>query len=304
MAFGLVSLEKRLKDNCKHYSLDQLLDIGQLSDYLESVSKVSGISALLVDRHGEKIVSVGNFAGFKPDVVNKPGEKIRIMDRTIGHLYVKEEETEGKPELIKLVSSVAGQLSAQAMKAYQFAETSLYADELEKLLEKEQYQVKHGEKNDALTGTLNSTYFDNRMKVIDRSEIVPVAVICVNINDWKYVNDKYGDEESDRLIKTVATILKEEGKDEYVIARCGGDFFYVLIPAVEDGEAEDYVSRVQAGCLAFEDEHIAPSVAMGTVFKYNVEQNLQELLSEAEYLMFENKFEIKNAPGYRERLEK
>ena len=73
---------------------------------------------------------------------------------------------------------------------------------------------------------------------------------------------------------------------------------------VEDGEAEEYCQRVQQKCLAFEDVHLAPSVACGHVIKYNVEQTLLELLSDAEYEMFDNKFEIKNAPGYRERLEK
>ena len=48
------------------------------------------------------------------------------------------------------------------------------------------------------------------MSVIDRSGIVPVAVMNININDWKFVNDHFGDEESDRLIRTVAGFLKEE----------------------------------------------------------------------------------------------
>ena len=171
-------------------------------------------------------------------------------------------------------------------------------------MEKEQYQVKHGQKEAALTGVLNSTHFDNKLHVVDRSQVVPVAVVCANINDWKYVNDHFGDEESDRLIQVVANILKEEAKPEYIIGRCGGDFFNILIPMAEDEEAKDYCVRVQQKCMEFEDAHLAPSVACGFVLKYNVEQKLQDLLSDAEYEMFNNKFEIKNAPGYRERLEK
>ena len=72
----------------------------------------------------------------------------------------------------------------------------------------------------------------------------------------------------------------------------------------EDDEAKEYCTRVQQRCLDFEDKHLAPSVACGSVLKYNVEQKLKDLLSDAEYEMFDNKFEIKNAPGYRERLEK
>lgn len=303
MAFGLVSLEKRMKDNIRNYSPDQLFDMEKLSEYLGAAYEISNISFLLVDRHGEKAVCAGEFAGFKPDVVNQPGYKIRVSNRTIAHLYIKDEEVQSDAQR-RFVQAVADQLTVLAENAYESIETSLYADELEKRLEKEQYQVKHGEKKDALTGVLNSTYFENRAKVIDRSDVLPVAVICANINDWKYVNDNFGDEESDRLIKVVAEILRAEAKDEYVIGRCGGDFFHVLIPLVEDGEAEDYCNRVQSRCDAFEDEKIAPSVACGYVFKNNVEQSVLDLLSDAEYEMFNNKFEMKNAPGYRERLEK
>lgn len=303
MAFGLVPLEKRLKDNIRNYSLDQIYEIGQLSRFLEGINKVTGISLLLTDRHGEKAVSAGNFVGFKPDTVNAPSKKIRVAGRTIAHLYTKEEEN-GDRVKESLVEAVVAQLTEQAAKSYEAAELSLYVDDLEKKLEKEQYRVKHGEKEDALTGVLNSTYFDNKMQIIDRSQAVPVAVICANINDWKYVNDNFGDEESDRLIQVVAGFLKQEAKAEYIIGRCGGDFFNVLIPMAEDGEAEDYCKRVQQKCLEFEDAHLAPSVACGSVIKYNVEQALADLVSDAEYEMFDNKFEIKNAPGYRERLEK
>lgn len=301
MAFGIVSLEKRLKDNIRSYSTDQLYDMKKLTDYLEAVSAVTHMGLLLVDRHGEKAVSAGDFTGFEPDVVNEPGLKIRVSNRTVAHLYVKDAVSE---ENRRLAEAIAEHLTQLAANTYEKIETSIYADELEERLEKEQYQVKHGEKKDALTGALNSTYFENRAKIIDRSDVVPVAVICANINDWKYVNDRFGDEESDRLIRVVAEILHREAKDEYVVGRCGGDFFYVLIPLVEDGEAEDYCSRVQKSCEVYEDDKIAPSVACGYVFKTNVEQTVSELLSDAEYEMFNNKLEMKNAPGYRERLEK
>lgn len=303
MAFGFVPLDKRLKDNIRNYSLDQIYEIGQLTEFLESINILTGISLLLTDRHGEKAASAGNFLGFKPDTANEPGKKIRVQGRTIAHLYTKEEEM-GDVAKVTLVDDLVGILTRQGEKTYEALELSLYVDELEKKLEKEQYQVKHGSKEDALTGVLNSTYFDNKLHVVDRSQVVPVGVICANINDWQYANDNFGDEESDRLIQLVANILKEEAKPEYIIGRCGGDFFNILIPMAEDGEAEEYCKRVQARCLAYEDEHLAPSVACGWALKYNVEQQLSDLVSDAEYEMFNDKYEIKNAPGYRERLER
>ena len=303
MAFGLTSLEKRLKDNIKNYGVDQLLDIAALSDYLGALSRSTGISFLLVDRHGEKEVSVGNFVGFRPDVAREPGRKIRVENRTIAHLYVKDDQIRDAGAA-RLVECIAQALSARALSNYTAIETSIYADELEKMLEKEQYRIKHGEHEDALTGVMNNTYFDSHIKTLDENETVPVGVICVNINDWKKVDDVWGHEESDRLIKTVAQILKQESQEGYLIARCGGDLFNVLVPYAREGETEDYVRRIRQACDSFEDEHIAPSIACGMTLKTNVEQSIAELLSDAEYEMFDNKFSIKNSEEYMARLKK
>ena len=91
---------------------------------------------------------------------------------------------------------------------------------------------------------------------------------------------------------------------DYVIGRVDGDVFNVVIPMPADDEAEEYIDRVRRRMDAFEDEHIAPSVAIGLNYKSNVENTMEDALSDAEYAMFENKIEVKNAPGYLDRLHK
>ena len=304
MAFGLVALEKRLKENIKNYNLDQIYRLDEVTDLLKIFARYSGCSFLLTDRHGEKTVSAGGgFANEKVDVVQHPGEKIRVADRTIAHLYMKADGVDSR-QAEKLLAVIRTQLITLGENAYNAMETSLYADELENRFEKEQFKISHGDKHDALTGVCNHIYFDNRMRVIDRSGALPVAIINININDWKYVNDHFGDEESDRLIKVVAGFLKDEAKPEYIIGRCGGDSFLVLIPMAEEGEAEEFCVQVQEACMAYVDDKLAPSVAYGFVTKTNVEERIEELLSDAEYEMFNHKIEVKSAPGYRERLTK
>lgn len=306
MAYGSISLEKRVKDNIKNYSLSSLLDTNRMSDQLELLHKLAGVEVLVTDRHGEKMISYGNFASFHPDVVNEPGVKLRVANRTVAHIYFRYDHVE--EDKLPLVSTFLDKLvetyESVGEQTYLHKETAVYADELEAKLEKETYQVKHGERNDELTGVLNRTYFDNRLKIVDRSKIAPVSAICININDWKFVNDNYGDEESDRLIQVIAGIILKNAKPEYIIGRVDGDVFNVLIPMPEDGESESYCAAVKADCEAFEDARLAPSVAIGNVLKENVEESLTDKLADAEYEMFEDKLEMKNAPGYRERLEK
>ena len=169
-----------------------------------------------------------------------------------------------------------------------------YMEELEG--KDEAKQKEQSSRMDELTGVFANDYFEKRMQIVDRSEIVPVAVIEININDWKYANDHYGDEES-------ADIVRKEANPYFVIGRIDGDVFGVLIPMVEEGEAEDYARRIKERCVNYEDEKLAPSVAIGIVYKNNIEQSVQDLFSDAQYEMFEDKLAMKQEPGYRERLE-
>lgn len=305
MDYKAIPFEKRIKENIRNYALDNLYHIDTLTEYCKALCQVADLEILLTERHGEKVVSVGNFAGFTPDVVGEPGRKIRVYGRTIAHLYTRTDKVpeEKLAQTEKLLNELAAMLSQWGEEAYLHTESSIYLDELEEQIGVQHIQTARGEKVDALTGVYHKLYFEERMKVIDRAEVVPVAVINVNINDWKFVNDHFGDEESDRLIKTIADILKQEAKPDYVIGRIDGDVFITLIPMAEDGEAEDYCDRVQKACLNYEDPILAPSVACGLIYKTNVEEVLQNKLPDAEYEMFNNKFEVKNAPGYRERLE-
>lgn len=176
-----------------------------------------------------------------------------------------------------------------------------YMEELEG--KDEAKQKEQASRMDELTGVFANDYFEKRMQIVDRSEVVPVAVIEININDWKYANDHYGDEESDRLIRIIADIVRKEANPYFVIGRIDGDVFGVLIPMVEEGEAEDYARRIKERCVNYEDEKLAPSVAIGIVYKNNIEQSVQDLFSDAQYEMFEDKLAMKQEPGYRERLE-
>lgn len=306
MGYGIDSLEKRLKDNSKNYNLAHLFQLNDLYEYMKLVGKITETELLLTGRDGEKVVSAGNFANFAMDAEKESSRKIRVEGRTVGYLYViySSINSEKREVLERFFDRMVQQLAVQGELRYQQAETVIYVDELESKLEKERYLVKHGEKEDVLTGTMNSTYFSGRLQIIERSEVIPVAVVVGNINDWKYVNDKYGEEKSDQLIEIIAKIIKEEAKPDYVIGRVEGDVFHILIPMSEKEEVEEFCRRVQEKCNAYEDEKLAPSIAFGYVMKTNVEEKLTELFSDAEYEMFQNKIEIKNASGYKERLEK
>ncbi|MCM1102482.1 MAG: diguanylate cyclase [Clostridium sp.] len=306
MDYHNLSFDERISENIKNYSLQKLYDMERMTAYLAQLSSLCGAEYLLTDRHGERMARSGGYTGEIPDVAACPGMKIRVADRTVAHLYVQAQgsDEKAKERTERLFADTAALFSAYGQESYLHKELDEYSNELERRLEKEKYRMTHGDEEDLLTGTLNKSYFEKRRQTIDRSEVVPVAEICLNINDWKYAYDHFGNEESDRLIRVIAEMVKRNAKEDYVIGRTDGDVFTVLIPMAEPDEAKDYCERIARECMEFEDAKLSPSVAYGIVMKDNVEQNLDELYSDAEYEMFDLKYQIKNAPGYQERLQR
>ncbi|MBR6770066.1 MAG: GGDEF domain-containing protein [Lachnospiraceae bacterium] len=306
MEYGKLSFEKRRKENIKNYTIRDLFSLELLTTCLTEIVKEYQVDILLTERHGEPVFVLGDFTGFQPDVEKEPGQRLQVAGRTIGHLYMKYQENaqqkqEAAQERVHLLLAL---LAAWGTDAYMHKEAVDYIDELEFRQSKAE-DSPDSTKEDILTGVYNKNYMESRMQVLDRARVAPVAVIHANINDWKFVYDNFGVEKSDSLIQLVASILKKEAQGEYVIGRIDGDGFLVLIPMAEQGEAEDYCRRVQEACHSYnEDEILAPSVAVGIVYKTNVEERLSDKLSDAEYEMFTNKLELKNAPGYQERVRK
>lgn len=300
----IIPLEKRIKENIKNYRLENLFAVDMLRERLQNMAELLDIDILLTDRHGEAVFAAGDFTCFIPDVVNAPGKKIRAAGRTVGHIYVRYDRVPEERAAFadRMMDGETALLSELGEERYMHRETSCYAEELECSFHREREQICNGEKEDILTGTLNKTYFEGRIKVIERSAVVPIAVINVNINDWKYANDRFGEEESDRLIQIVASIIKAEAKPDYIVGRYDGDVFIILIPMPEEEEAESYCRRVQMKCDTYEDACLSPSVACGIVYKTNLEENIYDKISDAEYEMFKNKLQIKNTAGYQMRL--
>ena len=298
MQYQKGTLEVRLNSHIKDYDFHRLYEVDKVCSMAKSICDALNLEMLLTDRKGKTVYLCGNMAE-NPDVDNMPGMKIRVYDRTIAHLYVGYENCAvDKVKAEALVKGFADMLESLGSEIYFHKEAGMYIDDHHKS------KTIQSDKEDALTGVMSQSYFEHRMQIIDRSEVVPVAAIVFNINDWKVANDNFGDEESDRLIATIADIIKEHAKPEYIIGRVDGDVFHVIIPMPEDEEAETYSKAVQSACDAFEDVHLAPSVATGVAHKNNVEASMESAFSDAEVEMLENKIFIKNSEEYCIRLKK
>ncbi|MBO4376387.1 MAG: diguanylate cyclase [Lachnospiraceae bacterium] len=300
MSYGNYSFDARIKESIRGYHLKDLYDLSVIEFMMRDIHNRYNVGLFLTERHGECTLKVGDWEEDFIDPVATPGIRVRFRDRTMAHLHLKNDVEECIPAVNNLVKL----MEEWGEKSFMAKELSSYKGELEHKIRMESVREEDRDKLDVLTGTFTKDYFESRIKVIDRAGIAPVAIVQANINDCKWYYDNFGEDESDRLIKIVADFLMEAAKPEYVIGRCDGDVFNVVIPMPEDLEAEQYVTAVRNLADKFDDPVLYPSIAFGIAYKENVEENISDKISEAEYEMFINKLDIKNVPGYRDKLEK
>jgi PAS domain S-box-containing protein len=75
--------------------------------------------------------------------------------------------------------------------------------------------------HDSVTGLYNRAYFEEEIQRLDTGRSLPVSFIIGDVNNLKLVNDTFGHNEGDLLLKTIAEILRKTCRNEDIIARWG-----------------------------------------------------------------------------------
>lgn len=143
--------------------------------------------------------------------------------------------------------------------------------------------------HDQLTDLYNRAYFENELRRLDVWRQLPLSVILADVNGLKLINDVFGHQEGDRLLREVADILRSSAREEDVVARTGGDEFAILIPQTSAGNAEEIMRRIHRRCAEWDDESFSVSVSMGVATKSEEGEDVWEVFGRAEERMYQDK---------------
>ena len=117
-----------------------------------------------------------------------------------------------------------------------------------------QEQVHHLAYYDALTGLPNRTLLHRRLNAAlaeARDAGKKVAVLFLDLDNFKVINDSLGHSVGDALLKEVAHRLKQHVRDQDTVARVGGDEFLIVLAALEEvADANHAAERILRGVSA------------------------------------------------------
>lgn len=151
-----------------------------------------------------------------------------------------------------------------------------------------QTKIKYISFHDKLTGLYNRAYLEEEMKRIDTARQLPISIIMGDLNNLKLVNDTYGHQKGDEIIKKAGEIVEESCRQEDIIARWGGDEFVILLPNTSLKKGESICERIFQNTENNKDELLI-SISLGCASKTDVDQEIFQILNRAEDRMYKNK---------------
>jgi diguanylate cyclase (GGDEF)-like protein len=158
-------------------------------------------------------------------------------------------------------------------------------------------ELKHQALTDPLTGLANRTLFADRLAHALARREEPVAVLFLDLDDFKTINDTHGHQAGDELLIAVAHTLANGVRPEDTVARLGGDEFAILVergvtPGVARQLADRLLRRLRRPMrVAGRDRTVGASI--GISVGLSGRDSAEQLMSEADIAMYVSKGEGK-----------
>lgn len=155
---------------------------------------------------------------------------------------------------------------------------------------------------DSLTGLLNRGYLEKRLKSEysrSKREASPVSCIMADIDDFKSVNDTYGHDLGDTVLKDIASIMVNSSRVSDIVGRYGGEEFTLILPNTSYKGALVVAERIRNNVLRHtfrkDDITVKRTISIGVCsFPESVVNSEKELIKLADIALYNAKKSGKN----------
>jgi diguanylate cyclase (GGDEF)-like protein/PAS domain S-box-containing protein len=147
-------------------------------------------------------------------------------------------------------------------------------------------RIQYMDIHDSFTGLYNRKYYESVKRDLDTQQTCPVGIVLVDINGVRIINDAFGHEEGDVLIRRTASILTACCREEDIVSRNGSDDFAVIMPLADEAEVVHLIERIHVVCADVNQELYGEesrlSISAGYGFRLTVEDSMNKAEKDAE----------------------
>ena len=205
------------------------------------------------------------------------------------------------------VSSIASQMSVTLRSLYMIEAQNKAKQALQNSLERfirDNTKLEEIAQKDELTGLFNRRGFiSNAEKELeDPVNQGKVAIICyADMDNLKTVNDRYGHDDGDFALRTIAHILRESFRDTDIIGRFGGDEFVTLAITGADCDVDGIKERIEHVTQRFNEMSDKPypiEISTG-IYKFTISGKVDfyDAINNADRLLYDEKIRKKAVRG-------
>ena len=170
------------------------------------------------------------------------------------------------------------------------------------LFAKERYYLSEGALMDSLTGLPNRRLLDSRLSYIYAEAgrfNKKFGLMALDIDHFKHINDSYGHDVGDEVIKQVANVLKACVRDVDTVSRLGGDEFVIVVKDQQSGDSlvkiASKILQAFRKTMLIHDREVAVHLSIGlTLFDPAVAVTLKQLLKQADIALYHAKQKGRN----------
>lgn len=163
----------------------------------------------------------------------------------------------------------------------------VFRDSSEK--KEKQRQIEYLSFHDELTGLYNRHYMEDATQRLDQARNLPFSIMILDVNGLKLVNDAFGHEMGDQLLRTIAKVLSSVCRGDEIIGRLGGDEFGILLPRTDKHQAEEIKKRIKKALSEEKLGSVIVSAAIGTACKNSTEDKIDAVKILADNNMYKDK---------------
>lgn len=150
---------------------------------------------------------------------------------------------------------------------------------------------------DPLTKVSNRRHFFEVGESLVANETKPLAVVLIDIDHFKKINDQYGHHVGDAALSSFADICRLEVRASDIIGRIGGEEFAIILRNVTPAIAHDITERIRncvaESCFKSEGNNLSMTISIGVALSER-DHHLEALIKEADGALYQAKADGRN----------